>query len=193
MQRQLSLIRSVLFLLALSATIVHADEIPVRGVQLTPIEEGGYALSAGFELELSERLETALGKGVPLYFILEFECLRPRWYWFDKTISNKRLEMKLDFHALTRSYRISNGSQRQSFASASEALRALGTVRDWQVLTANDLEPLSVYEVGVRLSLDVNQLPKPFQVSALTNNDWTLASEWQRWAFTTGPNRKIVQ
>jgi hypothetical protein len=27
-------------------------------------------------------------------------------------------------------------------------------------------------------------MPKPFQVSAITNRDWVLASDWQRWRFT---------
>jgi hypothetical protein len=31
------------------------------------------------------------------------------------------------------------------------------------------------------MRLDLTQLPKPFQVSALTNRDWDLASEWRRW------------
>jgi hypothetical protein len=30
-------------------------------------------------------------------------------------------------------------------------------------------------------SLDVNQLPRPFQISALGNKDWSLASEWKTW------------
>jgi len=36
----------------------------------------------------------------------------------------------------------------------------------------------------VRMKLDVNQLPKPFQVSALTSHEWQLASDWDRWTFT---------
>jgi hypothetical protein len=36
----------------------------------------------------------------------------------------------------------------------------------------------------VRLRLDVNQLPKPFQVNALASRDWQLASEPRRIAFT---------
>lgn len=173
--------------------IARADEIPVRHAELHANDEGGYTLSADFQLELSERLENALGKGVPLHFVLEFECERPRWYWLDKSVSNKKLEARLSFHALTRSYRLSVGSNHQSFGSASEALAALGTVRDWQVLSQGDLEPLSAYTVGVRLSLDVNQLPKPFQVSALTNREWSLASPWERWGFSTGPDGKIVR
>jgi hypothetical protein len=31
------------------------------------------------------------------------------------------------------------------------------------------------------MRLDTAQLPKPFQVSALANREWTLASPWRRW------------
>jgi hypothetical protein len=40
------------------------------------------------------------------------------------------------------------------------------------------------YEAAVRLRLDVNALPKPFQINALASRDWTLQSEWHRWSFT---------
>ena len=37
-----------------------------------------------FALSLSPQLEDAVNKGVPLYFLVEFELLRPRWYWWDE-------------------------------------------------------------------------------------------------------------
>ena len=40
------------------------------------------------------------------------------------------------------------------------------------------------YEAAVRMKLDVNQLPKPFQVNALASRDWQLGSDWHRFAFT---------
>ena len=171
----------------------YAEDITVREVQLVAVEEGGYALSADFDLELNERLESVLSKGVPLHFVVEFECTRPRWYWLDARVVSKKIETRLSFHALTRTYRLSAGSLYQSFNSITEALSALGTVHSWNVLAPGELEPASTYEVGVRMWLDVNQLPKPFQVSALTNRDWNLSSPWQRWGFTTGANGKIVQ
>lgn len=171
----------------------YAEDITVRDVQLVAVDEGGYALSANFDLELNDRLESVLSKGVPLHFVVEFECTRPRWYWFDARVVSKKIETRLSFHALTRTYRLSAGSLYQSFNSITEALSALGTVHSWNVLAPGELEPSSTYEVGVRMWLDVNQLPKPFQVSALTNRDWNLSSPWQRWGFTTGVNGKIVQ
>jgi len=180
-------------LLLLCCTLARADEIGVRRVELVPADEGGYMLSADFDVELSERLENVLSKGVPLHFILEFECEQPRWYWFDKDVKTKKLETRLVFHALTRSYRLSSGTQHQNFSNASEALKALGAVRNWYVFSPTDLAPQSSYVVGVRFSLDINQLPKPFQLSALTNSEWVLASTWQRWGFSTGAGGKIVQ
>ena len=39
------------------------------------------------------------------------------------------------------------------------------------------------YDAAIRLRLDVNQLPKPFQVDALASREWTLTSDWYRWSF----------
>jgi len=40
------------------------------------------------------------------------------------------------------------------------------------------------YDAAARLRLDVNQLPKPFQVDALASREWQLASDWYRFPFT---------
>ena len=33
------------------------------------------------------------------------------------------------------------------------------------------------------MRLDVSQLPRPFQVSAMTERDWNLQGEWKRFPF----------
>ncbi|MCE5182316.1 MAG: DUF4390 domain-containing protein [Betaproteobacteria bacterium] len=42
----------------------------------------------------------------------------------------------------------------------------------------------SAYVAGLRMKLDLTQLPKPLQVNALTSKDWNLDSEWHRWNVT---------
>lgn len=37
------------------------------------------------------------------------------------------------------------------------------------------------YLAGLRMKLDLTQLPKPLQVNALASKDWNLDSEWHRW------------
>jgi hypothetical protein len=36
----------------------------------------------------------------------------------------------------------------------------------------------------LRMRLDANQLPKPFQLNALASREWQLDSEPYRWSFT---------
>lgn len=180
-------------LLVLFAAVVLANDIQISNARLAPADDGGYTLSADFDLTLSSRLEDALSEGVPLHFTLDFECYRPRWYWFDASVAKKAHQARLSFHALTRTYRLSTGGLHQTFSTAEDAVRALSTVRSWHVLEPRDLEPGTSYEVAIRMALDVNQLPKPFQVSALANRDWTLTSGWERWGFATNAEGKISQ
>jgi hypothetical protein len=173
-------LRTLLAAAALAAAPAAAEEIAVGATQLVGTSEG-IVLNADFTLDLTTRLEDALQQGVPLYFVVEFECLRPRWYWLDEKIGTATLTARLSFHALTRTYRLSTGTLHQSFATLDEALRALGRVREWLVLPAGALRPDSAYNAYVRMRLDTAQLPKPFQVSALANREWNLASGWKRW------------
>jgi len=171
--------------LALCAPGATADEIETRDARLVAAEDGIF-LHADFELELTSRLEDALAKGVPLYFVTEFELVRPRWYWLDERVATATRSTRLSFHALTRTYRLTTGALHQSFATLDEALRVLSTVRGWQVLAKDAIKPDTSYVAYTRMRLDTAQLPKPFQVSALANRDWTLGAQWKKWTVN-GP------
>ena len=158
----------------------RAENIKITHISLEASDEG-YALDADFEIELNERLEDAINKGVPLYFEVEFELTRSRWYWFNERPVSRQLMLRLSYHALTRQYRIPRGALHQSVSSLSEALRVLSRVRSWQVLERAQVGAGTDYQAALRMRLDVTQLPKPFQVNALTSREWNLASEWQRW------------
>jgi hypothetical protein len=41
------------------------------------------------------------------------------------------------------------------------------------------------YTAFAQMRLDISQLPKPLQVSALTDNDWNLESEKYSWPVQT--------
>ncbi len=56
---------------------------------------GGAVLNATFEFELPQSLEDAVQKGVALYFNIEFEMYRKRWYWFDPKVSSSTLTYRL--------------------------------------------------------------------------------------------------
>lgn len=179
----LRLLVSLLLALALGWNApARADNIEIHHISLEGNDEG-YALDADFQIDLNPRLEEAVNKGVPMYFEVEFELTRKRWYWFDERPVSRQLMLRLSYHALTRQYRVSSGALYQSFSSLPEALRVLSRVRSWQVLERSDLDAGTDYQAGLRMRLDVTQLPKPFQLDALTSREWNLASEWQRWPF----------
>lgn len=177
----------LLALLLCAPGLLFAAEIEIGNAQIEATEDG-YVLSADFSFELNQRLEEAVSKGVVLYFVAEFELTRPRWYWLDEKMVSRSLTYRLSYHALTRQYRLSTGGLHQSFDSLAEALRVLSRLRNWLVIERgadkSGVRPGEPYVAALRLRLDVNQLPRPFQVTALGNRDWNLASDWKTWQVT---------
>jgi len=169
----------VLLLASLAAGAARADDIEVRGVALRATEDG-LMLDADFAFELTPRLAEVVANGVPIYFRVEFELIRRRWYWFDDTTAVRRLQVRLSYHALSRQYRLSTGLLQQNFSTLEEALNVLRRVRNWLVVERS--VPLSGdYEAALRMRHDVSLLPKPFQLSALTARDLHLDSAWYRF------------
>ena len=179
------LFRSTLFglVLLLVAFSAQATDISVRGPQLEPHEDG-YSLAADFNINFNSRLEEAVNRGIVLYFAVDFELTRSRWYWFDEQVIRRNKTFRLSYHALTRQYRLSTGALHQSYNSLDEVLRVMSRLRNWQVLEKGETKTEQLYQAGLRMRLDLTQMPKTFQVSALSNKDWDLSSDWLRWTFT---------
>jgi Domain of unknown function (DUF4390) len=166
-----------------SAAPARADTVPVKAAELR-IEEGEVLLNAEFEFSLNPTLEDALEKGIPLYFALDFELKRARWYWLDEKVAQTTLVYRVSYNQLTRQYRVASGLLTQTFNSLEEVERFIGRITSRPVASSDALNKGAKYDAAVRLRLDVNQLPKPFQVNALASKEWTLTSDWHRWTFT---------
>ncbi len=167
-----------------TAGAARADGVTVRSAELR-IEEGEVLLNADFDLSLSATLEEALQRGIPLYFLLEFELSRSRWYWLDEKVSQTTISYRVSYNALTRQYRVAVGSGllAPTFNTLEEVERYVGRVTSRPVASASAVTKGTRYDAALRLRLDVNQLPKPFQVSAIASREWTLSSDWYRWSF----------
>jgi hypothetical protein len=162
---------------------LQAEGIEVRHASLVAGEEG-YYLEADFDIILNATLEEALNKGVSLYFLLEFELIRPRWYWLNEKVLSTQQQYRLSYNTLTRQYRLGLGALYRNFDALAEAIDFLSRVRRRQVLDSSILVGGNIYTAGVRMRLDVSQLPKPFQLNALASRDWNFGSEWYRWSVT---------
>lgn len=176
------LLRALLCSLLLAALVAQAAEISVGNPQLT-VSEDGYNVAADFNINFNTSLEEAVNKGVVLYFAADFELSRSRWYWFDEQIVRRSKTFQLSYHALTRQYRLSTGALHQSYPTLDDALRVLSHLRNWQVLEKGQVKADQRYLAGLRMRLDLTQMAKTFQVSALANRDWNLSSDWLRWSF----------
>lgn len=173
----------LLLLLLLAAVCARAGSIEAQRAALTPGEDG-YTLSAEFKLDLGNRLEDAVARGVPLYFNLEFVLERSRKYWVNEHILTRSLSYRLSYSSLTRQYRLTTGSLHQNFGSLEEALRVVGRVASLPVLEKDALKAGESYLAAVRLALDRSQLPKPFQVDAIVDRELQVEAKALRWQFT---------
>lgn len=161
----------------------RADGIEIVDARLSGAEDGGVVLAADFAFDLNPRLAEIVTNGVPLYFVVEFELTRPRWYWFDEKAAAKRIQLRLSYHALSRHYRLSTGVLQQNYLSLEEALNVLRRVRNWQVVDRAASLADANYEAALRMRLDLTLLPKPFQLSAITSRELNLESPWRRFTF----------
>lgn len=160
-----------------------AAEIEVKRADIVAGEEA-WLLDAEFGIDLGHRLEEVVSRGVALYFVAEFELTKARWYWVDEHVAGRTQTWRLAYNALTRQYRLSSGALHQSFGTLDEALRVLARLRNWTVADKAQLKPGEPYNAALRLKLDLTQLPKPFQVTAIGNKDWNITAEVKRWSFT---------
>jgi hypothetical protein len=166
--------------LLFAACGARAEGIDVRGAALVAADDG-YFLEATFDVALTSALEDALNKGIPLHFLVEFELIRPRWYWLNEKLVNRQQRYRLSYNALTRQYRVGVGTLYQNFATLGEALELLKRVRLHDLIEPGTLRKDTTYTAGLRMRLDTSQLPRPFQLSAVGSRDWNIGSDWYRW------------
>ncbi|UIN23987.1 DUF4390 domain-containing protein [Herbaspirillum frisingense] len=170
-------------LLACSTLTAQAAEITVSQASIEASDQG-YRLSVSYDFELNRGLEDALSRGVPLYFTTEVQLTRRRWYWFDETSVSATRTVRVSYNVLTRQYHTAiSGQLQQSFSNLEDAMTLIRRPPRWIIADSNTLKAGDAYQVGLRMRLDVAQLPKPFQVNALNNSDWRLSSDWIEFTY----------
>ena len=103
-----------------------AGTIEATSARLTASEDV-YVLSAEFNIDLGSHLEEIVTRGVPLYFQLELEITRSRWFWPGEHVAGRTYNYRLAYIPLTRQYRLSSGTGlHQDFAKLADALRVMG-------------------------------------------------------------------
>jgi hypothetical protein len=161
-----------------------ADTAELSSFALERAEDGVY-LSATVKMELPSVVDDVLRKGIPVFFVAEVELRRERWYWSDKPVTRTARHMRLAYQPLLRRWRLqvapspigNNGlgvTLSQNFESMPDALAAIQRFARWKIADPADLEADGRYNVDFAFRLDVSQLPRPFQIGALGQTEWSL-------------------
>lgn len=170
----------------LAALVRAQNTTDVSRFQVERIDDE-IVLSAQLDFELPAAVEDALLKGIPLFFVTELDLLRERWYWYDKKLSTLERHIRLTYQPLTRRWRIvvttgtGDGGRlgltlNQSFNTLPQALMGIKRVSRWKVADVSELDAKFKYRVEFRFRLDLNQLPRPFQMGAMGQSDWNIAA-----------------
>lgn len=129
---------------------------------------------------------TGVGRGVPLNFTLSWQLSAPiiasyRFKLGQLIGDDDNIDYKLSFHPLTNRYRVTVGAFSTDYDTLDAALRATGAVANWKVLNKGALSGAEAGETKaeIRLTLSTSKLPKPFQINALTSQNWHLDSGWK--------------
>ncbi len=105
----------------------------------------------------------------------------------DKTVASATRHMRLAYQPLTRRWRLAVGPRpidttglgvtlAQTFDSLPEALASVQRFGRWQIARAADIPPDQTHLLRFRFQLDVSQLPRPFQIGAVGQSDWSIAA-----------------
>lgn len=149
----------------------------------------GLFVTAAIHFELPPVVEDALLKGIPLFFLIEADVYRERWYWTDARVSGASRTVRLAFQPLTRRWRVNIGTGsgsaagglratlNQNYDSLEEALSAVQRVARWKVAEAGELKSGADHRLEFSFRLDLSQLPRPFQIGMVGQRDWTIAIE----------------
>ena len=172
-------------LLVCLASAVLASTVDLTEMR-TERTDGALVLHTTLRLELGPAVEEALVKGVPVYFVAEAEVLRDRWYWYDRKVASVTRYYRLVYQPLTRQWRLNvsgeplssaglGGSIAQSFDNLSDALSMIRRQSGWRLTELSELDPDARHNLTYRFRLDVAQLPRPFQIAAGSQADWSLS------------------
>lgn len=169
---------------ALSAAVPASRPSPSLKELLVERTTDGVALSVQLDLDLPAGVVDVLLKSVPLYFVMQADVFRERWYWSDQRISRRARTYRLAYQPLTRQWRLSMATGagpgasleyalHQNHASLSSALAAMARQNHWLVAETPQLPAEGALWVDFRFSLDPALLPRPFQFG-VTSGDWGL-------------------
>jgi hypothetical protein len=148
-------------------------------------QDSAIYISGTWQFELPTTLEDALLKGITLYFVTEVDISQERWYFYSQRVAYAERHVRLFYQPLTRRWRVNISPQPfnvsglgmslgQSYDTAEEAMVAVRRIVQWRIANATDYNPDAKQTININFKLDLKQLPRPLQIGATGQSDWSI-------------------
>ena len=151
--------------------------------------DDGLYLSAVVRFEIPPLVEDALLKGIAIFFVVEADLYRDRWYWTDPRVASAARTLRLAYQPLTGRWRVNivsgliasssglRATLNQNYDSMAEALSAIQRLTHWKIAESGEVELDASYTLDLTFRLDLTQLPRPFQIGVAGQRDWTISAQ----------------
>ena len=171
-------------LLAPSAGAAQTVSPEVDDLRIERSDDGIF-LNAVLQFDLPELAEDALYKGIPMFFVADAVVLRDRWYWSDRQVAQATRHFRLSYQPLTRRWRLSISAVPftnsglgvvlgRNFDNLVDALASIQRISHWKIAEPHAVDADVNHTVNFRFTLDMSQLPRPFQIGAVGRSGWNL-------------------
>lgn len=178
--KKISLLLLVWLTLFSSTVMAGAGTLHVRSANLITFEDD-VLLNADVEINFGSEMEKAILKGFTFNFLIEFQLLRPRKYWFNDEVVTTVQQVSLSYHALSRQYIVMRNEQQRTYPTLDAAIEDLSIIQDLKVFEKSDMDKGETYQALLLMRLDHKKLPKTLQVEGITSNDWKMSSQTYEW------------
>jgi hypothetical protein len=173
--------------LALAAALLFAAPMRTSAdfkvAELQPrLRDGVLVVNGNMQLELSQKVEEALSKGIELPVLIEARLYRKRSFLWNQNIESWTLRRNLRYHALSGQYIVSSSGGADSFLSPADALKHLGMLSELRLrLPEINLATEDEYIMKLRAHIDIEALPAPLRPVAYTTLSWHMNTGWTTW------------
>lgn len=169
-----------------AASVAAPTEITQLRTERT---DDGVYLSAVVRFDVPPVVEDALLKGIAIFFVVEADLYRDRWYWTDPRVASAARTLRLAYQPLTGRWRVNivsglitsssglRATLNQNYDTMAEALSAIQRLTRWKIADSGEVELDASYTLDLNFRLDLSQLPRPFQIGVAGQRDWTISAQ----------------
>jgi hypothetical protein len=174
----------LIFSLMLLSPLAHAGNITIDDATLVD-KNGSYVVDSNMDFLFSDSAIEALESGVGLHIEFNLNINRARRYIWDKRIFRLSKRIKIERHALTERYIVTDqlDQQRRLYESIDSAVAGLNDMSDIPIASISELRE-GDYTMSLRARLDIEALPAPLRPIAYISPAWRMSSGWFEWNST---------